>query len=318
MVRKVLGVLWLGIALAVPRVATAQSEQVYYYLLDALGSVRAITDATNQIVERHDYLPFGEAPPGEPAGQDAHRVAGKERDSDTGFDYFGGRYYASGNGRFTSVDPVLDQQKALGDPQQWNRYAYVRNNPLKFVDPDGREIFLAIAPGVTETNRSIRSWLYNQVSSMPVVAPVTDFLASVLWPVSHEETQRSYEIALSPASTSIEIGSAVVRDVAAIAAREVRTPTAGYLQHLTRNDLVGAAREVASGVAHGGQHLKEVSQAARGLRGRIDDIIQGLSNPRLSLNRRAELEQELGIASRYLDAAEQALKGRYPLHEEGW
>jgi RHS repeat-associated protein len=54
--------------------------------------------------------------------------------------YFGARYYASQTGRFTTVDPYLDVQKALVDPQQWNRYAYVRNNPLRYVDPDGRAI----------------------------------------------------------------------------------------------------------------------------------------------------------------------------------
>jgi RHS repeat-associated protein len=54
--------------------------------------------------------------------------------------YVGARYYASQTGRFTTVDPYLDAQKALVDPQQWNRYAYVRNNPLRYVDPDGRAI----------------------------------------------------------------------------------------------------------------------------------------------------------------------------------
>ena len=112
---------------------------MFYYHLDAIGSVRAITDANNQVVERHDYLPFGEAPPGEPAGQDPRRVAGKERDSDTGLDYFGGRFYGSGTGRFTTVDPVLNIENALVNPQFWNRYAYVANNPLRFTDPDGRD-----------------------------------------------------------------------------------------------------------------------------------------------------------------------------------
>lgn len=45
---------------------------------------------------------------------------------------------ASGLGRFLSVDPVLDIKKNLSEPQMWNRYAYVTNNPLKFTDPDGR------------------------------------------------------------------------------------------------------------------------------------------------------------------------------------
>jgi len=137
MMRIVVGMLSLGVALLVPTVATAQSEQVFYYHLDAIGSVRAITDVSGQVVERHDYLPFGESPPGEPAGQDPRRMASKERDSDTGLDYFGGRYYASGSGRFTTVDPVVPYGAALIDPQLFNRYVYVRNNPLRYQDPDG-------------------------------------------------------------------------------------------------------------------------------------------------------------------------------------
>ena len=42
-------------------------------------------------------------------------------------------------GRFTTVDPVYTWQENLEDPQRWNRYAYVRNNPLRYVDPDGRD-----------------------------------------------------------------------------------------------------------------------------------------------------------------------------------
>lgn len=45
---------------------------------------------------------------------------------------------ASGLGRFLSVDPVLDVKSNLGNPQGWNRYSYVRNNPMRFTDPSGR------------------------------------------------------------------------------------------------------------------------------------------------------------------------------------
>jgi RHS repeat-associated protein len=54
--------------------------------------------------------------------------------------YFGARYYASRIGRFTTVDPVYTWQENLVDPQRWNRYAYARNNPLRYTDPDGRTI----------------------------------------------------------------------------------------------------------------------------------------------------------------------------------
>ncbi|MEO8682345.1 MAG: RHS repeat-associated core domain-containing protein [Vicinamibacterales bacterium] len=131
--------LLLGLLLA-PAPARAQSDEVVYYHTDAIGSVRMITDATGAVVGRYDYLPFGEPwPTTPPSPADVRQFAGKERDAETGLDYFGARYYRSSSGRFTTVDPSLDIQKALLDPQLWNRYSYVTNNPLQFRDPDGRQ-----------------------------------------------------------------------------------------------------------------------------------------------------------------------------------
>lgn len=61
---------------------------------------------------------------------------GKERDAETGLDYFGARYLSAAQGRFTSPDPLLNSGRPE-IPQSWNRYAYTLNNPLKYVDPDG-------------------------------------------------------------------------------------------------------------------------------------------------------------------------------------
>lgn len=63
------------------------------------------------------------------------RYTAKERDTESGLDYFGARYYGSTMGRFTSPDDGSDQSP--GDPQSWNLYSYVRNNPLKNTDPTG-------------------------------------------------------------------------------------------------------------------------------------------------------------------------------------
>jgi RHS repeat-associated protein len=61
---------------------------------------------------------------------------GKERDAETGLDYFGARYYSGAQGRWTSPDaPFADQNPA--DRQSWNLYAYVRNNPLTKIDSNG-------------------------------------------------------------------------------------------------------------------------------------------------------------------------------------
>jgi RHS repeat-associated protein len=123
-------------------VAPAHAQVVEYYHTDAIGNVRAITDASGKVIERHDYQPYGEEwlPQG---GTQPLRFTGKERDGETGLDYFGARYYGSKIGRFTTTDPVYTWQENLVDPQRWNRYAYARNNPLRYTDPDGKEIALA-------------------------------------------------------------------------------------------------------------------------------------------------------------------------------
>ena len=75
---------------------------------------------------------------------------GKERDSETGLDYFGARYFSGAQGRFTSPDPQFFQKEMLGDPQRFNLYAYARNNPLKFIDPSGEAIELSTDPAERE------------------------------------------------------------------------------------------------------------------------------------------------------------------------
>jgi RHS repeat-associated protein len=64
---------------------------------------------------------------------------GKERDAESGLDYFGARYFSGAQGRFTSPDPLMASAKA-SNPQTWNRYSYVLNNPLRYFDPDGMDV----------------------------------------------------------------------------------------------------------------------------------------------------------------------------------
>ena len=64
---------------------------------------------------------------------------GKERDSESGLDNFGARYNASTMGRFMSPDPLFATPLHVVNPQRWNMYAYVVNNPTNYVDPDGKD-----------------------------------------------------------------------------------------------------------------------------------------------------------------------------------
>jgi RHS repeat-associated protein len=140
----------LALLLMVPRAVAAQPTPnvvVEYYHLDAVGSVRVVTNASGAVVRTHAYEPFGHGD-GVAAGSDPTRFTGQERDPETGLDYFGARYYGSRTGRFTTVDPVMNIDAALLEPQRWNRYAYALNRPLVMIDPDGREAgFIYLANG---------------------------------------------------------------------------------------------------------------------------------------------------------------------------
>lgn len=92
-----------------------------------------LTDAQGAVIRVQDYLPFGEEMTG--AAADQPQFTGKWRDEETGRDDFGARHYAGPFGRFLSTDAGAPNPS---EPQTWNRYAYVTNNPLRFDDPDGR------------------------------------------------------------------------------------------------------------------------------------------------------------------------------------
>ena len=130
-----------------------------YLVADHLGSTRMSMDASasSNSIRRYDYLPFGEeiwaGTDGRStdynstfqlsATQDAanNKFTGKERDAETGLDYFDARYFSAAQGRFTTSDwsaiPAPVPYANLADPQTLNLYAYVRNNPLSRADRDG-------------------------------------------------------------------------------------------------------------------------------------------------------------------------------------
>jgi RHS repeat-associated protein len=77
----------------------------------------------------------------------ASHFTGKERDAESGNDYFGARYYASTTGRFLSPDPAGPWVADSADPQTWNMYTYGLNNPLINTDLDGLDCVYFNADG---------------------------------------------------------------------------------------------------------------------------------------------------------------------------
>jgi RHS repeat-associated protein len=157
---------------------TAEGSNLKWLVTDHLGTARLVLDKSGRLTDdvstptifegviRHDYLPFGEevsagvghrsAANGYVADGVRQKFGSKERDAETGLDYFEARYYSSVQGRFTSPDEftggpdeLFDFAEAasdnptfyadLDDPQSLNKYQYCYNNPLGFTDLDGHK-----------------------------------------------------------------------------------------------------------------------------------------------------------------------------------
>ena len=77
----------------------------------------------------------------------AYKFTGKERDQESGLDYFGARYYSSVIGRWSSPDLVnVTEDRMMNPSSTLNKYAYAANNPLMYVDPDGQDITIFYEP----------------------------------------------------------------------------------------------------------------------------------------------------------------------------
>ena len=112
----------------------------YNYHTDHLGSAHWITKGYDAVQFIH-YMPYGEMWYNQQgsAYNERFKYTGKERDSETGYDFFGARSYMSDGPLWLSPDPLMDKYPHISP------YAYCDWNPVKYTDPDGREkkIFLS-------------------------------------------------------------------------------------------------------------------------------------------------------------------------------
>ena len=116
----------------------ASSGLVYYYYADRLGTNRVMTNASGTTQQESDYEPFGvERPPLTNLVDNKYKFTGLERDTESGLDHAWFRQYGSSFGRWLTPDPAGKGAVRLNDPQTWNMYAYVRNNPTTLTDPSG-------------------------------------------------------------------------------------------------------------------------------------------------------------------------------------
>ncbi len=145
-----LGVVYTGTAqtgglISATPVATASS---YFYHPDHLGSSSLITDGTGALTQHIQYVPFGEVFVEErtTSWSTPYKFNGKELDEETGLYYYHARYYDPRLSVWMSVDPLAEKYPNVSS------YVYVENNPIVYIDPDGREKIIALN---SNSNRNI-------------------------------------------------------------------------------------------------------------------------------------------------------------------
>jgi RHS repeat-associated protein len=126
-------------------VAAVSAGGVSHLHPDHLGTPRQITRSGGGQESLHSYYPFGQEATGAAQDDIVLKFTGHERDSNDGrpkgaLDYMHARYCSPGLGRFVAVDPK-SQRKPTMTSQRWNRYMYAAGDPVRLIDPNGRDVF---------------------------------------------------------------------------------------------------------------------------------------------------------------------------------
>ena len=129
------------------RIVTKDStDKLEFVHDDHISSSNIITDENGDQTGMLEYTPYGTTASHTGTSDPKHKFTGQEEDDSTGLYYYGARYYDAQLGRFITADPTIQHPT---DPQDFNRYAYARNNPIVFTDPTGfgfwKSFFKALA-----------------------------------------------------------------------------------------------------------------------------------------------------------------------------
>src|SRR5215468_9194323 len=120
---------------------SGSTTSVFYYFSDHLKTASVITDSAGTIKADSDYYPWGGELQFVNNDSNHYKFTGKERDGETGLDYFGARYCGNWLGRFLTPDWAAKATAVpyaeFSDPQSLNLYSYVRNIPTTAFDADG-------------------------------------------------------------------------------------------------------------------------------------------------------------------------------------
>ncbi len=208
------------------------------------------------------------------------KFTGRERDGETGLDYFGARYMSGAQGRFTSADPSSplqrtrsrdEQDEYPSNPQYWNKYAYSINNPLKYIDPDGEwpiliQLAQRLSPYADRAAKASQQYGQQAVQAASRYGQQARVWATQFFnsPIGLEITQATIETVTGSETSNLTPGGTVkgAFDVAAEGGRH-----AGFL----RNYLGKSSKELERGIAsierEIATHLDKIKNPAKHIEG---------------------------------------------------
>lgn len=329
-----------------------------WLITDHLSTPRIIIDLSGSLntTKRYDYLPFGEELKSSNglrgttlgyAASNADRIrqkfTTKERDNETGLDYFGARYYANVQGRFTSVDPENFQAMLnTTRPQSWNGYSYVNNNPLRSNDPTG--LYLEADPEIIQKFNNWRKYGY-WMTDAELHAAAEAARQQIARYIRDQDPETGE---LRPVDTSgMSDGEVLMfRDQVVELAKEGKIPVFEIPEpvvgsplgttspqskltkaqkrrvdkidkiiddHLTERDIQGLIRDVSRNPVPkpgGGHfdHFKEVTEAIKGLKNEIRSLRKSMRNPRMDAATREEIQCAIDKAHNMITRVEKIIK----------
>jgi RHS repeat-associated protein len=309
------------------------SGAVSYYFSDHLKTASVITDSAGNIKEDEDYYPWGGELQFVNSDSNHYKFTGKERDSETGLDYFGARYYGNSLGRWMSPDwatkPEAIPYSDLRDPQSLNLYGYVRNLPTTLVDKDGHGDAMT-GYYQCQHNPTCRA----QTDKGTVKGAMLETLAMGTWFggglfVAPEAVTLGGTMMIRLAPLATVTGAALVkaRDAVTNAVQGLKNLSTSLVttsrisgainalrDHATNMDLKGVVRE-AAGVLKG-NHAQEVGEVVDSLKNLRSSLQGALNNPNLSDEARTAYTQTIQQINNFvqkaqpiIDAAKKKMQG---------
>ena len=291
-----------------------------FFHVNALGSIGMATNEAGAYVEEILYYPWGQIWTGNNYNAwDARFASMPLHDNDLSLEATPNRIYASGQGRWLSPDPAGTKAVTLTDPQTWNMYSYVRNNPTTLTDPSGLEVPVVIGNTVYAGSvRTVPETTFWQ--DLKQEAVLAGYASGVL---VAPEAAAALLIRFAPLATSAGAAMVKARDAASEAIEGLKElplsdVTAGRLgkalnaiaDHLQDSDVAGAIREQA-GVLQG-NHVTEVGDAIRSLEKLAQSLSGALENPGLTDAQRQAYTQALQKLNALIDAGQNVTKAVKP------